>query len=158
VKAKAVAFLAGLLFGAGLLVSGMTQPAKVVGFLDFGGAWDASLAFVMVGGIGVLIVANLLARAIGRPIFADRFPVLRRNEIDGRVVGGAAVFGIGWGLSGFCPGPAVVSLGGGTQGALIFVSAMLVGMALARVFSPARLVGRDESWGLNQGPAGSMGE
>ncbi len=126
-----VAFLSGVVFAVGLGLSGMTQPGKVVGFLDVTGPWDASLAFVMGGGIGVLLLAQLVARRLGRPLLAERFPVLLRNEIDGKLVAGAALFGIGWGLAGFCPGPAIVSLSSGVGAALLFVPAMLAGMGLA---------------------------
>jgi uncharacterized membrane protein YedE/YeeE len=118
----------GLLFGIGLLVSGMVNPAKVLGFLDLAGAWDPSLAFVMGGAVGVGAVAFSLARKrtvswIGQ---AMRLPVDRR--VDRRLVAGALVFGAGWGLVGFCPGPALVALGMGRREALIFVTAMLLGM------------------------------
>jgi hypothetical protein len=131
-----VAFLSGAVFAVGLGVSGMTQPGKIVGFLDFTGAWDASLAFVMGGGVGVLLVAQLVARRLGRPLLAARFPVLLRNEIDGRLVAGAAVFGVGWGLAGFCPGPAIVSLASGMGAAVLFVPAMLAGIAAVTQSAP----------------------
>ncbi|MHB1846553.1 MAG: DUF6691 family protein [Deltaproteobacteria bacterium] len=127
---NAVALGSGLLFALGLGLSGMTQPTKVVGFLDVAGAWDPSLGFAMAGGIGLLFGTQLLARRLGRPLFAPAFPVLRRNEIDGRLAVGAALFGIGWGLSGFCPGPALVSLGAGVGPAFLFVPSMLAGIAL----------------------------
>jgi uncharacterized protein len=150
VKQNVAALLSGLLFAVGLLLSGMTQPAKVVGFLNFAGlrgSWDPSLALVMGGGAGVLVIAQLVARRLGRPLFASSFPGAPSRQLDARLVGGAAIFGIGWGLSGFCPGPAVVSLGGGTLAGLAFVPAMLVGMVLARVSVTRRERSRDESWG-----------
>jgi uncharacterized membrane protein YedE/YeeE len=162
VKKGLVAFVVGLLFSAGLALSGMTQPAKVVGFLDFGGAWDPSLAFVMAGGIGVLFLAQLVARRMGRPLLAPSFPRLLRTEVDGRLVAGAALFGVGWGLAGFCPGPALVSFGGGAGAAMIFLPAMLTGMAVVRLFlpslgpSPGRV--RDESWGLSDPATMPAGE
>ncbi len=143
-----VAFLSGAVFAVGLAMSGMTQPGKVVGFLDFTGAWDASLAFVMGGGIGVLLVAQLVARRMGRPLLAERFPVLLRNEIDGRLVGGAAIFGIGWGLAGFCPGPAIVSVGSGMGAALLFVPAMLAGIAAVRVWDARKQLAPEDETGL----------
>ena len=122
--------LAGLLFGLGLIVSGMANPAKVLGFLDLAGAWDPSLAFVMGGAVGVGMVAFFVARRrtlswLGAPM---RLPAAR--GIDRRLVGGSLLFGIGWGVAGFCPGPALVALGMGSVKALLFVGAMLVGMGL----------------------------
>lgn len=142
-----VAFGAGLLFALGLGLAGMTQPSKVVGFLDFAGRWDASLAFVMAGGIGVLFLAQLAARRMGKPLLAPAFPALLRNEIDGRLVGGAALFGIGWGLGGFCPGPALASCGAGMKAALLFVPAMLAGMGLVRLFDLRRRRAVEEETG-----------
>ena len=124
----AFAFAAGLLFGLGLVVAGMANPAKILGFLDIAGKWDPSLALVMVGAIAVGQVAFTLARrrtlsALGLPM---RLP--DAQAIDLRLVGGSLLFGIGWGLSGFCPGPAIVALGAGYGKAAVFVAAMLVGM------------------------------
>jgi hypothetical protein len=127
-----VGFVCGLLFAIGLAVSGMTQPSKVLGFLDlFGGAWDPSLAFVMVGAIGVLAVARRFAPR--RPLFDSGYPELRSRGIDRRLVAGAALFGVGWGLIGFCPGPAVVALGAAVPGTLVFGGAALMGMVLFEV-------------------------
>ena len=113
------AFLSGLVFGVGLLVSGMSDPGKVIGFLDVAGRWDPSLAFVMGGAILVGFFAFARAR---------RLP--QRREIDVRLVGGSIVFGIGWGLAGFCPGPALVDFGAGIDKAAVFVIAMIAGMLL----------------------------
>lgn len=121
-----VAFGCGLLFSVGLAVAGMTQPTKVIGFLDVGGAWDPSLALVMGGALAVLFAARLVTP--GRPLLAPAYPSLMRRPIDARLVAGAALFGVGWGLSGFCPGPAIASLGAGVHGALVFAAAMVVGM------------------------------
>jgi uncharacterized membrane protein YedE/YeeE len=123
-------FLTGLIFGLGLIVSGMANPAKVLGFLDLGGAWDPSLAFVMAGAIAVAsgayaFAGRRTATLIGEPM---RLPASR--TIDRRLVVGSVVFGIGWGLAGFCPGPALVALGAGKIKAAVFVAAMLGGMAL----------------------------
>jgi uncharacterized membrane protein YedE/YeeE len=123
------AFVAGLVFGLGLVVSGMANPAKVLGFLDIAGKWDPSLLFVMVGAIAVGLVAFAVAgrrttTALGLPM---QLPTAR--PIDARLVGGSLLFGIGWGLAGFCPGPAIVALGAGYGKAGAFVAAMLVGMA-----------------------------
>lgn len=137
-KAKLAAFAAGALFAVGLVVSGMTQPQKVVGFLDVTGAWDASLAFVMVGAIGVHAV---LLRLIGRraaPVFAPAFKPAPGKGIDGSLLAGAAVFGLGWGLSGYCPGPAFVAAGGWNLNALGFVLAMSCGMLVYRAVHQRR--------------------
>lgn len=129
-KANAAALAAGALFGLGLGVSGMTLPAKVHGFLDVTGAWDPSLALVMVGAIGVHLV---LFRAIVRrasPLFRGTFHLPSRADVDASLLGGAALFGVGWGLGGVCPGPGLVSLATGRAEAATFVLAMLLGMAL----------------------------
>jgi uncharacterized protein len=130
--------VAGFLFAAGLALSGMTQPAKVSGFLDFAGDWDPSLAFVMLGAVGVFFVAHRGSQRLQKPLLAAQFPRPPRSRIDRRLVLGAAAFGIGWGLSGFCPGPALVSVGAGARAALWFVPAMIGGMWLFDV-SLARL-------------------
>ena len=122
-----VGFVCGFLFAIGLAVSGMSQPSKVLGFLDVTGAWDPSLAFVMVGGIGVVALARRWAPT--KPLFDRCYPTLRRRGIDRRLVLGSALFGAGWGLVGFCPGPALVALGAMVPGALLFCAAMLLGMA-----------------------------
>jgi uncharacterized membrane protein YedE/YeeE len=127
-KANLAAFGAGALFAVGLAVSGMTKPSKVVGFLDVGGAWDASLAFVMLGAIAVHFVAYRLIRRRRAPLLDSRFHLPTRKDIDLRLVLGAALFGIGWGLGGFCPGPALVTAAGGGQGALVFALAMTAGI------------------------------
>jgi uncharacterized protein len=123
-------FLAGLLFGSGLLVSGMTQPAKVIGFLDFTGNWDPSLLFVMGG---ALAVYGVLFRFVVRrpaPIFAPRFEVPTNKAITFRLIAGSAIFGVGWGLIGYCPGPALVGVGARAPSALIAVAGMGIGMLL----------------------------
>ena len=125
---NALAFVAGVLFCAGLSLSGMTQPGKVVGFLDLGPAWDPSLAFVMVGGIAVYAAAVAWTRRLRRPAFGLAFPGPAEKPIDARLLAGAALFGVGWGLSGFCPGPAVVALVSGTTASFVFVGTMLVAM------------------------------
>jgi uncharacterized membrane protein YedE/YeeE len=133
-KGRLLPLAAGLLFAIGLGISGMTQPAKVSGFLDFFGHWDPSLAFVMGGAVGVYFVAYRLVRRLRGPGFA----ALPSMPIDARLVGGAALFGVGWGLSGFCPGPALASVGAGAHAALWFVPAMLAGMALEHALKRAR--------------------
>jgi uncharacterized membrane protein YedE/YeeE len=122
------ALAAGLLFGGGLAVSGMTRPQKVLGFLDVFGHWDPSLMLVMLGAIGVHLFAYRLIRGRSAPLFAAKFAVPSRRDLDAKLLIGAAVFGAGWGLGGYCPGPGIVSLPGGGMGALVFVGAMLAGM------------------------------
>ena len=128
-----VSFLSGLVFALGLGISGMTQPAKVIGFLDFTGNWDPSLAFVMVGAIMVHALLYRLIRRRSSPLFAPTFAIPTRTDIDLRLVGGATLFGIGWGIGGFCPGPALTSLASGHSTVLIFVAAMITGMYLYKL-------------------------
>ena len=130
VASTLAAFSCGLLFAAGLVLGGMTQPSKVVGFLDFTGAWDPSLALVMGGALGTHALLRRFVVARAAPLLDSSFHEPTRSDLDARLVGGAAIFGIGWGLGGFCPGPAVVSLGAGTHAALVVVPAMLAGMLL----------------------------
>ena len=120
--------LAGLVFGLGLIVSGMADPAKVLGFLDLGGAWDPSLAFVMAGAIAVGALAFAVARKRTVSFLGAAMKLPTSRGIDSRLVIGSVVFGIGWGVAGFCPGPGLVALGMGEIKALVFVVAMLVGM------------------------------
>jgi hypothetical protein len=129
-RERLLEFAAGLLFGLGLLLSGMTDPGKVQGFLDLAGAWDPSLAFVMGGAVLVSFFAFAIARRRTRAFFGAAMQVPTRRDIDAPLVVGSLVFGIGWGLVGFCPGPALVALGAGHWQALVFVLAMLAGMAL----------------------------
>jgi len=124
------AFAAGLVFGIGLIVSGMTDPAKVLGFLDIAGSWDPSLAFVMAGAILVGFFAFMLAGKRTTTLLGAALQLPQARDIDARLIGGAVVFGIGWGLAGFCPGPALVSFGGGQDKAAVFVVAMLAGMLI----------------------------
>lgn len=122
------AFGCGLLFGAGLLISGMTQPDKVLGFLDIFGAWDATLAFVMAGAVLVTSIGFALARRRGTSMLATKLQWPTRNDIDAPLLTGAALFGIGWGLVGLCPGPAIVNLASFSLPVIVFVVAMAVGM------------------------------
>jgi hypothetical protein len=122
--------LAGLVFGIGLIVSGMANPAKVLGFLDVAGAWDPSLALVMAGAIAVGLGAFALARSRTVSYLGLDMKLPAAHHVDRRLIGGSAVFGIGWGIAGFCPGPALVVLGMAQAKALVFVGAMLAGMAL----------------------------
>lgn len=123
-------FLVGLLFGLGLLLSGMTDPGKVQGFLDLAGAWDPSLALVMGGAIAVGLGAFALARQRTTAILGGAMRLPQSNDIDRRLVAGGLTFGVGWGLAGFCPGPGLVSMAAGEPKALGFVLAMGVGMAI----------------------------
>ncbi|SFE44690.1 hypothetical protein SAMN05216563_105240 [Phytobacter palmae] len=124
------ALLSGLLFGIGLIVSGMANPAKVIGFLDITRVWDPSLAFVMGGAISVGFFAFRIAARRKRPLCGDKMHLPTANHIDKRLVGGALLFGTGWGLAGICPGPGLVLLGAGFMQGVIFVLAMLAGMLL----------------------------
>ena len=125
-----ISLVAGLIFGLGLIVSGMGNPAKVLGFLDLAGNWDPSLALVMVGAIAVAMVAFRLARKQATSLLGFSMQIPANRQLDRRLLVGSALFGIGWGLAGICPGPALVLLGAGVWQALIFVAAMLVGMVL----------------------------
>jgi len=132
-KRAVVAFGSGLLFSVGLVVGGMTLPQKVIAFLDFTHAWDPSLALVMGGALAVYMPGYfLLRRRTRRPRLASRFFVPAQRPIDGAMLGGAALFGVGWGIAGFCPGPAITSVAGLAPDALVFAPAMLVGALVAR--------------------------
>ena len=124
--------VAGGLFGSGLAVSGMTDPARVIGFLDVFGAWDPALLFVMAGAVGVYGLGMLVLRRFGSQSL--KLPSAASSPIDRRLVIGAAIFGVGWGLGGFCPGPALANLGALRAEALLFVPAMAIGMVLAQRF------------------------
>jgi uncharacterized membrane protein YedE/YeeE len=127
---KLSAFFIGLLFGLGLLLSGMTDPGKVQGFLDLAGAWDPSLAFVMGGAIAVGLFAFALAKQRTRSFLGGGMYLPKATEIDRRLVLGSLTFGVGWGLAGFCPGPGLVSMASGETKGLVFVLSMLMGMAV----------------------------
>lgn len=124
------ALVAGLVFGLGLILSGMANPAKVLGFLDLAGRWDPSLAFVMAGAIAVGVVAFSAARGRKRSLLGEPMRMPTATQLDRRLVGGSLLFGIGWGIAGFCPGPALVALGMGETKAAVFVLAMLAGMGI----------------------------
>ena len=128
--------LCGLVFGAGLLISGMVQPTKVLGFLDIFGAWDPSLAIVMIAALAVSIPGFRLAKSRPRPLLAAQNIWPTRDDIDRPLVVGSAMFGIGWGLIGFCPGPALESLATLSPGVLVFVVAMAAGMILHDIWRP----------------------
>jgi uncharacterized protein len=129
-------FAIGLIFGLGLLLSGMSNPAKVLNFLDLGGigagTWDPSLAFVMAGAVAVTFAGFNFVLKRSQPLFSETFHLPTKSEIDRRIILGPAIFGVGWGLAGFCPGPALTALGFGSKAAVLFVAAMLSGMVLAR--------------------------
>ena len=125
------ALLAGVIFGAGLMISDMVNPARVLNFLDVAGSWDATLIFVMAGGLAVTTLGYWLTFRRSAPLFGDKFNLPTLQQIDLPLVGGAALFGIGWGLAGMCPGPALVDLAALEPKAWLFVAAMLAGMILA---------------------------
>jgi uncharacterized membrane protein YedE/YeeE len=125
---RAFEFLAGLLFGLGLMLAGMTDPSKVLAFLDLAGAWDPSLALVMGGGIAVGLGAFTVAKGRSKTLLGSAIFLPQATVIDRRLLGGSALFGVGWGLAGFCPGPALVSLGLGDAKVWVFVAAMVAGM------------------------------
>lgn len=131
--ALVMSLLAGTIFGAGLAVSQMINPAKVIGFLDLAGDWDPTLAFVMAGALAVATPGFALVRRRARPLFAETFQVPTRTAIEPRLLAGAALFGLGWGLAGFCPGPALAALASGLAPVWLFVGAMIAGMAAGRV-------------------------
>ena len=132
--AAITALLAGLLFGMGLMISGMANPAKVQGFLDLAGRWDPSLAFVMIGAIAVGSLAFFIAKRRKRSLLGLSMQLPASTVVTLRLVLGSASFGIGWGLAGFCPGPALVALGAGYPKAIGFVAAMVAGMVVFEVF------------------------
>ena len=142
-KRDAVAFLAGIVFALGLGVSGMTDPRRILGFLDVTGAWDPSLALVMIAAVGVHAAAVRWARRARKPLWAESFSFPRRQGLDGRLLAGAAIFGAGWGTAGFCPAPAIVAVVTGAPRVLVFTGAMLAGILLfhavsRRVYGAAR--------------------
>ena len=124
------AWLSGLVFGLGLIVSGMVNPAKVLGFLDLAGAWDPSLALVMAGAVAVGFFAFLVAKKRTRSLIGAEMKLPTASAINRRLLAGSALFGVGWGVAGFCPGPGLAALGMGEPKALVFVAAMLVGMGI----------------------------
>lgn len=132
------AFAVGLVFGLGLILSGMTDPAKVLGFLDLAGRWDPSLLFVMGGAIAVAAIGFALARKRGQALLGGPMRLPAAGLVDRRLVLGSLAFGIGWGLAGFCPGPAIASLASGSPKPLVFVAAMVAGMGLFELFESLR--------------------
>ncbi|MGB6006855.1 DUF6691 family protein [Castellaniella sp.] len=136
--AKFTAFLSGLIFGIGLLVSGMADPAKVLGFLDVAGAWDPSLVLVMGGAVMAGLAAFRLAGRRATTYLGLPLALPAARQVDRRLVGGSLVFGVGWGLVGLCPGPALVNLGAGQWQAIVFVAAMLAGMGIFQWLETSR--------------------
>ena len=122
--------ISGVLFGIGLTLSGMTRPDKVIGFLDVSDSWDPSLAFVMIGAIAIQLIAYTFEKSMDKPILSTNFLIPTRKDIDLRLIGGAVFFGVGWGIAGVCPGPALVAAGTGKATAWLFVATMFSGMAL----------------------------
>lgn len=131
----AIAFLCGALFSAGVCISGMVRPSKVLGFLDFGGQWDATLLVVMASALAIHFVAWRVVKAARAPRFGGQFPGPPSTVIDARLLGGAALFGLGWGVAGYCPGPAIVAVVSGAKSTLVFVGAMLAGIVLVHAVS-----------------------
>ena len=135
------ALLSGIVFGLGLIISGMTNPAKIRNFLDIAGSWDPSLAFVMGAALSVSIPGFVLVGKRARPLFGDVFHMPTKRDIDAPLLTGSALFGIGWGIGGFCPGPAITALSSGLSEPVAFVVAMMIGLALANIVKsrPTRL-------------------
>lgn len=127
---KAISLVMGMMFGLGLCVSGMVNPAKVIGFLDVTGNWDPSLAMVMAGGLAVSFVSFAWQKKFTKPVCCDEFVLPSATQIDWKLIAGSAVFGIGWGLGGICPGPAIAALGFGTPKIAVFFVSMVIGMTV----------------------------
>jgi uncharacterized membrane protein YedE/YeeE len=130
VRTSVSALLIGALFGAGLAISGMGQPQKILGFLDFTGAWDPSLALVMAAALAVHFIAQRVSKRRPAPLLVAEWPTYPFTRVDARLLAGSALFGLGWGIVGFCPAPGILSAAAGTREGLLFVPAMLAGMAL----------------------------
>ena len=131
-------FFLGTLFGLGLIISGMANPEKVLGFLDVAGQWDPSLASVMIGAIAIASIGFYVSRRIKKPLLAERKHLPTKQHIDARLLVGSGMFGVGWGVAGFCPGPALVAVGAAKSGAIIFFVAMLVGMLIFKMVNAWR--------------------
>lgn len=134
--------LSGILFGAGLTISGMTDPRRVRGFLDLFGEWDPTLAFVMGAAVAVMAVAWRLQARMPAPLFGEKFSLPDRKDLDARLIGGAILFGVGWGIAGLCPGPAVAALALSPVSVAPFVIAMLAGMLLQKLLTTPKVRGR----------------
>jgi uncharacterized protein len=143
-RQTALALAAGALFGVGLVLSGMTQPSKVLAFLDVTGDWDPSLLLVMGSAVPVFALSYRWSSKRSRPLFAERFALPTKSALDPRLISGAALFGIGWGIAGYCPGPALTSVTRGGSGAVVFTLTMLAGIGLG-VWLDARPLDRPAS-------------
>lgn len=131
-KVVLTSFLAGIIFAIGLVVSGMTNPQKVIGFLDIFGSWDYSLAFVMGGAVGVNLISFSFLKKKS-PVFSPKFYLPSKKDIDGKLIGGAILFGAGWGIAGICPGPGIVNLAMTNMTSVIFIGSMILGMVIYKV-------------------------
>jgi uncharacterized membrane protein YedE/YeeE len=136
-----ISLAAGFVFGLGLVISGMSNPAKVIGFLDVAGGWDPTLLLVMGGALATTVPAFRLLESRPRPLFAERFEFPARNELDSRLIAGAALFGLGWGMAGFCPGPAITALATARLDVMLFVAAMIAGAVAHKILFPAKTPG-----------------
>lgn len=134
-----VALFAGLVFGLGLVISGMSNPQKVIGFLDVTGTWDPTLMLVMIGAIGVGLIPFRMATQKDKTLFGEPMPSFNKTQIDSRLVIGSGLFGIGWGLAGICPGPGITLLGSGMFEGVIFVLSMLAGMYAFQIYQSSKL-------------------
>lgn len=133
-----ISLLTGALFGVGLCISEMVNPARVIGFLDIAGTWDPSLAFVMGGGLSVMIFANLISRFMSRPLYEEYWRLPTRRKIDSPLIVGSAIFGIGWGVGGFCPGPAITAIAFSDSSMILGVVMYVVGVSLVIIFRNVR--------------------
>jgi uncharacterized protein len=133
-------FISGIIFGLGLALSGMSNPAKVQNFLDIAGTWDPSLAFVMAGAIAVTATGYVWVMRRQQPMYDNQFDLPPTSPIDAQLLAGAAIFGVGWGLGGFCPGPAIASLALAAKGTVVFIAAMLIGISAAQFLRRNRLL------------------
>lgn len=138
----ATSLFAGFVFGLGLVISGMSNPAKVIGFLDVAGGWDPTLLLVMGGALMVTLPAFWLLKKRARPLFAERFELPSRKDLDAPLIAGAALFGLGWGIAGFCPGPAITALATARWDVALFVAAMIAGAAVHKILFSQKPGGR----------------
>lgn len=132
---------AGFVFGLGLVISGMSNPAKIIGFLDLAGGWDPTLLLVMGGALAITVPAFRLLRSRPRPLFSERFRLPRQKDLDSRLIAGAALFGLGWGIAGFCPGPAITALATARLDVVLFVAAMIAGAVAHKIVFSAKSPG-----------------
>jgi uncharacterized membrane protein YedE/YeeE len=156
-KRNLTSLLAGLLFGFGLALSGMTHPQKVLGFLDIAGVWDASLLFVLGGAVGVTLVSFRFILRLNKPVLAERFVITEETHIDRQIILGATLFGIGWGISGYCPGPAIALIASPNWELLAFLPAAILGAVAEKYLelrSQARVEQQHKQAVQNNKPAG----